>query len=64
MFVSDSLSRNSHVVMIACVSPSNYDVAHTVMTLRFMEEAKKVVSKPKINEIMKKFKVRINENVL
>ena len=60
--VTDSLSRESYVTMITCISPSSRDALQTIMTLRFAEQAKKVMSKPKINQMMQKFRVRITNN--
>ncbi|XP_069689295.1 kinesin-like protein KIF21A isoform X2 [Periplaneta americana] len=54
--LKDSLSRESYVMMIACISPSNLDIAQTITTLRFAEDAKKVMSKPKINQIICEYK--------
>jgi hypothetical protein len=54
---SDSLSRESYVTMIVCISPSNLDVVHTATTLKFAEEAKKIMSKPRLKKLIDKYKV-------
>ncbi|KDR17204.1 kinesin heavy chain-like [Zootermopsis nevadensis] len=54
--LKDSLSRESCVTVIVCISPSNLDITKTVTTLQFAEEAKKVMSKPKVKEILDKYK--------
>jgi hypothetical protein len=54
---ADSLSRESYVTMIVCISPSNLDVVQTATTLKFAEEAKKIMSKPRLKELIDKYKV-------
>ncbi|XP_065312845.1 chromosome-associated kinesin KIF4A-like isoform X2 [Gordionus sp. m RMFG-2023] len=47
--LQDSLGGNSHTVMIACVSPSLFNVEETLNTLRYADRAKKIKNKPVIN---------------
>jgi hypothetical protein len=54
---SDSLSRESYVTMIVCISPSSLDVVQTATTLKFAEEAKKIMSKPRLKELLDNYKV-------
>jgi hypothetical protein len=54
---ADSLSRESYVTMIVCISPSYLDVVQTATTLKFAEEAKKIMSKPRLRELIDKYKV-------
>jgi hypothetical protein len=43
--------------MIVCISPSNLDIVQTATTLKFAEEAKKIMSKPRLKELIDKYKV-------
>jgi hypothetical protein len=43
--------------MIVCISPSNLDLVQTATTLKFAEEAKKIMSKPRLKELIDKYKV-------
>ncbi|KAG1654860.1 Chromosome-associated kinesin KIF4A [Nymphon striatum] len=45
----DSLGGNSHTLMIACVSPADYNFEETLNTLRYADRARKIKNKPVIN---------------
>ena len=42
MVLKDSLGGNAHAIMVATVSPSNFDYEETVSTLKYADRAKKV----------------------
>uniref|UniRef100_A0A1B0CC97 Putative kinesin-like protein n=1 Tax=Lutzomyia longipalpis TaxID=7200 RepID=A0A1B0CC97_LUTLO len=44
-----SLGGNSVTLMIACVSPADYNLEETVSTLRYANRAKKIKNKPVVN---------------
>ncbi|KAJ1404710.1 P-loop containing nucleoside triphosphate hydrolase protein, partial [Ochromonadaceae sp. CCMP2298] len=46
----ESLGGNSKTVMIATVSPADYNYQETLSTLRYAQRAKKIKNQPKINE--------------
>ena len=46
----DSLGGNTKTIMIAAISPANYNYDETLGTLRYASRAKNIVNKPKINE--------------
>eukprot|EP00164_Ancoracysta_twista_P003032 GFYU01004047.1.p1 GENE.GFYU01004047.1~~GFYU01004047.1.p1 ORF type:complete len:1795 (-),score=695.27 GFYU01004047.1:133-5517(-) len=48
--LQESLGGNSRTTLIVCASPSSYNDAETLSTLRFGERAKRIKNKPKINE--------------
>ena len=48
--LQDSLGGNTKTVMIAAVSPANYNYDETLSTLRYASRAKSIKNKPKINE--------------
>jgi hypothetical protein len=48
--LQDSLGGNTKTVMIAAISPSDYNYEETVSTLRYAARAKSIKNKPKINE--------------
>jgi kinesin family protein 4/21/27 len=48
--LKDSLGGNSITLMIACVSPADYNVEETVSTLRYADRARKIQNKPVINQ--------------
>ena len=49
-FRQDSLGGNTKTIMIAAISPANYNYDETLGTLRYASRAKNIVNKPKINE--------------
>lgn len=48
--LQDSLGGNSMTLMIACVSPADYNHDETVGTLQYADRAKKIKNKPVVNE--------------
>ena len=48
--LQDSLGGNTKTIMIAAVSPANYNYEETLSTLRYASRAKFIKNKPKINE--------------
>ncbi|XP_001606485.2 chromosome-associated kinesin KIF4A [Nasonia vitripennis] len=48
--LQDSLGGNSVTLMIACVSPADYNIDETTSTLRYADRAKKIKNKPIINQ--------------
>lgn len=48
--LKDSLGGNSITIMIACVSPADYNMDETLSTLRYADRARKIKNKPVINQ--------------
>lgn len=48
--LEDSLGGNTKTIMIAAVSPANYNYDETLSTLRYASRAKFIQNKPKVNE--------------
>jgi hypothetical protein len=48
--LQDSLGGNTKTVMIAAISPADYNYDETLSTLRYANRAKNIKNKPKINE--------------
>lgn len=48
--LQDSLGGNTKTLMIACISPADYNYDETLSTLRYASRAKNISNKPKINE--------------
>mmetsp|Transcript_9520 Transcript_9520/g.18042 ORF Transcript_9520/g.18042 Transcript_9520/m.18042 type:complete len:1135 (-) Transcript_9520:195-3599(-) len=48
--LQDSLGGNTKTVMIAALSPADYNYDETLSTLRYANRAKNIKNKPKINE--------------
>lgn len=48
--LQDSLGGNSITLMIACVSPADYNCDETIGTLRYADRARKIKNKPVVNE--------------
>lgn len=48
--LQDSLGGNTKTVMIAALSPANYNYDETMSTLRYANRAKMIKNKPKVNE--------------
>ncbi|KAJ8965902.1 hypothetical protein NQ314_003843 [Rhamnusium bicolor] len=51
--LKDSLGGNSITLMIACVSPADYNVDETLSTLRYADRARKIKNKPIVNQDIK-----------
>lgn len=47
--LQDSLGGNTKTIMIAAVSPADYNFDETISTLRYASRAKFIQNKPKIN---------------
>ena len=48
--LQDSLGGNTKTVMIAALSPSDYNYDETLSTLRYASRAKAIKNKPRVNE--------------
>lgn len=48
--MQDSLGGNSVTLMIACVSPADYNLEETLSTLRYADRAKQIKNKPIVNQ--------------
>ncbi|XP_055614166.1 chromosome-associated kinesin KIF4A-like [Uranotaenia lowii] len=48
--LQDSLGGNSLTLMIACVSPADYNCEETINTLRYANRAKNIRNKPVVNQ--------------
>ncbi|XP_037926069.1 osmotic avoidance abnormal protein 3 isoform X2 [Hermetia illucens] len=48
--LQDSLGGNTKTLMIACISPADYNYDETLSTLRYASRAKNIHNKPVINE--------------
>lgn len=48
--LQDSLGGNSVTLMIACVSPADYNQDETLSTLRYADRARKIKNKPIVNQ--------------
>ena len=48
--LQDSLGGNTKTVMIAAMSPANYNYDETLSTLRYASRAKNIKNKPKVNQ--------------
>ena len=60
--LQDSLGGNTKTVMIAAVSPADYNYEETLSTLRYASRAKSIKNKPKVNEDPKDALLREYEN--
>ncbi|XP_029043821.2 chromosome-associated kinesin KIF4-like [Osmia bicornis bicornis] len=62
--LQDSLGGNSMTLMIACVSPADYNLDETLSTLRYADRARKIKNKPVINQDPKAAEInRLNKLV-
>lgn len=50
LMFTDSLGGNSVTLMIACISPADYNMDETVSTLRYANRALQIKNKPVINQ--------------
>uniref|UniRef100_A0A5S6Q266 Kinesin-like protein n=1 Tax=Trichuris muris TaxID=70415 RepID=A0A5S6Q266_TRIMR len=48
--LQDSLGGNTKTIMIACLSPADYNYEESLSTLRYANRAKNIRNRPKINE--------------
>ena len=56
--LQDSLGGNTKTVMMAALSPANYNYDETLSTLRYADRAKSIKNKPRINEDPKDAMIR------
>ncbi|KAF5297092.1 hypothetical protein FQA39_LY02672 [Lamprigera yunnana] len=62
--LKDSLGGNSITLMIACVSPADYNLDETISTLRYADRARKIKNKPIVNQDPKEAEInRLNKLV-
>jgi len=64
--LQDSLGGNTKTVMIAAISPADYNYDETISTLRYASRAKSIKNKPKVNEdpkdaLLKQYEEEINK---
>lgn len=60
----DSLGGNSITLMVACVSPADYNIEETLSTLRYADRARKIKNKPIVNQDPKSAEInRLNKLV-
>lgn len=62
--LQDSLGGNSMTLMIACISPADYNMEETLGTLRYADGAKKIKNKPVVNEDPKTAEINRLKNEL
>jgi len=48
--LQDSLGGNTKTVMVAAISPADYNCDETLSTLRYASRAKQIKNKPRVNE--------------
>lgn len=60
--LQDSLGGNTKTVMVAALSPADYNYEETLSTLRYADRAKSIKNKPKINEDPKDALLKQYEN--
>uniref|UniRef100_A0A182NL95 Kinesin-like protein n=1 Tax=Anopheles dirus TaxID=7168 RepID=A0A182NL95_9DIPT len=48
--LQDSLGGNTKTLMVACISPADYNYDETLSTLRYASRAKNIANKPRVNE--------------
>ncbi|KAG5682296.1 hypothetical protein PVAND_011656 [Polypedilum vanderplanki] len=63
--LQDSLGGNTKTLMVACISPADYNYEETLSTLRYAARAKNITNKPKINEdpkdaMLREYQAEIN----
>lgn len=56
--LKDSLGGNTKTVMVAAISPADYNYDETMSTLRYANRAKNIKNKPTVNEDPKEAKLR------
>jgi hypothetical protein len=64
--LQDSLGGNTKTMMVAAISPADYNYEETLSTLRYANRAKNIKNKPKINEdpkdtMIREFKAEIEK---
>ncbi|KAF4520863.1 hypothetical protein B566_EDAN007044 [Ephemera danica] len=48
--LQDSLGGNTKTLMVACLSPADYNYDETLSTLRYAHRAKSIENSPRVNE--------------
>merc|ERR1712086_900052 len=48
--LQDSLGGNAKTIMVAAISPADYNYDETISTLRYASREKSIKNKPKVNE--------------
>ena len=64
--MQDSLGGNTKTIMIANISPADYNYDETIGTLRYASRAKNIQNKPKVNQdpkdaLLKEYQDEINK---
>lgn len=64
--LQDSLGGNTKTVMIAAISPADYNYEETLSTLRYASRAKDIKNKPIVNEdpkdaLLKEYELEIRK---
>jgi len=64
--LQDSLGGNTKTVMMAALSPADFNYEETLSTLRYADRAKSIKNKPKINQdpkdaLLKQYETEIQE---
>lgn len=62
--LQDSLGGNSITLMIACVSPADYNVEETISSLRYADRAKQIKNKPIVNQDPKTAEINLLKSVI
>ncbi|XP_052859823.1 chromosome-associated kinesin KIF4A-like [Anopheles cruzii] len=62
--LQDSLGGNSYTLMIACVSPADYNLNETISTLRYADRVRKIKNKPIVNQDPHLVKIKQLEGVI
>lgn len=62
--LQDSLGGNSMTLMIACVSPADYNLDETLSTLRYADRAKKIKNKPIVNQDPRAAEINKLKNII
>jgi hypothetical protein len=60
--LQDSLGGNTKTLMLAAISPADYNYEETLSTLRYAARAKAIKNKPKVNEDPKDAMLKEYEN--
>ncbi|XP_011144099.1 chromosome-associated kinesin KIF4 [Harpegnathos saltator] len=60
--LQESLGGNSMTLMVACISPADYNLDETLSTLRYADRARKIKNKPVVNQDQKTAEInRLNK---
>ncbi|XP_058066129.1 chromosome-associated kinesin KIF4A-like [Anopheles bellator] len=62
--LQDSLGGNSYTLMIACVSPADYNLNETISTLRYADRVRKIKNKPIVNQDPQLAKIKQLEGII